>query len=53
MVLITILAIIVALLLVFIIAIGAIGGTLGIIVFADVIVCILFIIWLIKKLLKR
>lgn len=30
-----------------------IGGAAGIIIFGDVIVCILFLVWLIKKLIKR
>lgn len=35
-----------------VLAIG-VGGAIGVVAFADVIVCVLFIGWLIKKLLKK
>ena len=31
----------------------SIGGALGIIIFGDVIVCIVILIWLMKKILKK
>lgn len=53
MVLIAILGLIAILLILFIIAAVSIGGAAFILIFGDVIVCVLFISWLIKKILKR
>lgn len=53
MILLTILAIIAFFLIGFLILTISAGGAIFIIVFADVIVCVLVIIWLIKKLIGR
>lgn len=53
MILALIITVTVVLLLLFVIAaVGAIGAG-GIIIFGDVIVCILFLIWVLKKILKK
>lgn len=49
MILFTILALIVIFLAVVAIAVLSIGGTIGIILFGDIIVCIAVVVWLIKK----
>lgn len=53
MILLIILAIIMAILLVFTIAVVSVGGAVGIILFGDVIVCILVIGAVIKKLIFK
>lgn len=53
MILFTILAIILVLLGVVAIAVLAVGGTIGVIIFGDVIVCIVIIVLLMKWLLKK
>lgn len=53
MILATILIIILALLAIAGVAILSVGGTAFIVVFADVIVCALFVFWIIKRLFKR
>lgn len=53
MILFLILAITVSILLVFTIAAVSIGGAAFIIVFGDVIVCILLIVWLLRYLARR
>lgn len=50
MILIMILALITALLIVATVVVTSVLGAAGIIMFGDVIVCIIFIVWLIKKL---
>ena len=53
MILITILALIVIILAtIVVLTVSAVGAT-GIVLFGDVIVCALFIIWIIKRLIKR
>lgn len=53
MILLTILAIVLALTLITAVIILGVGGGAFIIVFADLIVCALVIIWIIKHLIKR
>lgn len=53
MILIFILLVMALILLAFVITSVAVVGAGGIIIFADVIVCIVFIVWLIKKLINR
>lgn len=53
MILLTILFIILAILIIFAVAVISVGGAVFTIVFADVIVCAIIIIWLIVKLIKR
>ena len=53
MILITILTLILVILIAAAIAMVAIGGGMFVILFADIIVCALFIGWLIKRLIKR
>ena len=53
MFLIMILLMIVSLLVVFTTLVISIGGTVGIIIFADVLVCIGVILWIIKRLIIR
>ncbi len=53
MILALIIMVIVAILLAFVIAMVAAIGAGGIIMFADVIVCILFLVWVLKKILKK
>ena len=53
MVLFMILALILLFLIGFVIFAVSVGGAVTIIIFADVIVCIIFIVWLIRKLFKR
>ena len=53
MILFTILAIIAIILIVITISIAAIGGTLGIVFFGDIIVCIAIIVWICKKILDK
>ena len=53
MVLFTILALTLILLLVFTIAAVAATGAVGIVLFGDVIVCIIFIVWIIKKMISK
>lgn len=48
-----ILLIILILLIAFVILAVSIGGTVAIVLFGDVIVCIFIIMWIIKKLLKK
>lgn len=49
MLLFVILALILAFLLIFMVFVASVAGTIGIIIFADVIVCIFIIAWLLKK----
>lgn len=53
MFLILLLALIALILIVVTVVVVSVGGAIGIIIFGDVIVCILVIVWLIKKLLKK
>ena len=53
MILFTILALILIILTVFVIAAVSVGGAAFIIIFADVIVCAIFIIWIIKRIATR
>lgn len=53
MILLLILAIILAILVVFTIAVVSVGGAVGLIIFGDIIVCILVIGWIIKKLIFK
>ena len=53
MVLLLILALTILILLVFTIAAVSVTGAVGIILFGDVIVCILVLIWLIKRIFKK
>lgn len=53
MILLTILAIIIALLVILAIAILSIGGTVGFVIFGDLVVCIALIIWIMRKIWKR
>ena len=53
MVLFTILAIMLILLVLVVILAVSIGGSIAIILFGDVIVCIFIIVWIIKKLMKK
>lgn len=53
MILIALLAIILFILVTIVLITVAVGGSIFIIVFADVIVCAIFIAWLIKKLSSR
>lgn len=53
MVLIALLTIILLILVSVVLITVAVGGSIFIIVFADVIVCAIFIVWLIKKLSSR
>lgn len=51
--LIIILSLILLLLLLFVIGISTIGGAVGIIIFGDIIVCMLVIAFIIKKLISK
>lgn len=53
MILITILIAILAILAVITFVIISVGGAVGVILFGDVIVCMIFIVYLIKKIFKR
>ena len=53
MILLTILAIIIALLVILAIAILSIGGAFGFVIFGDLIVCIALIVWIMRKIWKR
>ena len=53
MALFTILAIMLILLVLVVILAVSIGGSIAIILFGDVIVCIFIIVWIIKKLMKK
>ena len=53
MILLMILALIVILMTVVTIAVISVGGAVGLILFSDVIVCILVLLWIIKKIIKR
>jgi glucose dehydrogenase len=53
MILLTILAITLLFLAIFTILAVSLGGSIFIIVFGDVIVCMLVLIWLMKRLMKR
>ena len=53
MILFTVLAIILAILLVFTVFVLSVGGAVGIIIFGDIFVCILFIVLIMKKLIKK
>ena len=53
MILILILALVAVLATLFLVAVGSVAGVTGIIIFGDVIVCIGFVIWLIKKLIDN
>jgi O-antigen/teichoic acid export membrane protein len=53
MILIAILALILFILIGFIIITVSVGGATFIVLFGDVIVCVLFIVWLIKRLTKK
>lgn len=53
MILLTILALIVVFMLMFSIGILSMMGAAGIIIFADIIVCVLVIGWIIKKIIKK
>lgn len=53
MILLTILLLILAILVVTVIFTIAVGGSAFIIIFGDVIVCALFIVWIIKKMIGR
>lgn len=53
MVLFTILAITLVCLILFIIFVLGVGGAMFVILFADVIVCVLIIIWIMNRLTKR
>jgi len=53
MILFTILAIIAVILIVITIFVAAIGGTLGIVLFGDIIVCIAIIVWILKRILDK
>ena len=53
MVLFTILALTLILLVIFTIVAVAATGAVGIVLFGDVIVCIIFIVWIIKKICKK
>ena len=53
MILFIILMIVLILLVVFALAVIGVGGTVFIIVFADVIVCIFIIVWVMKRLIGR
>ena len=53
MVLFTILALTLILLVIFTIAAVAATGAVGIVLFGDVIVCIIFIVWIIKKMISK
>ena len=53
MILLTILFIIALLLGLIAIAFLSIGGVVGIILFSDVIVCVVLVVWVIKKLISR
>lgn len=53
MLLIIILGIIALMLVGFVVLVVGAGGAIFILIFADVIVCIIFIVWLIKKIFKR
>lgn len=53
MILLTILAIILVLLTIFVVAAVGVGGSIFIVVFADVIVCALVIAWIMKRLVTK
>lgn len=53
MILFTILLLIALMLSVIAIAFLSIGGTIGFLLFGDIIVCIVFIVWLMKKRIKK
>lgn len=53
MILFTLLLLITIILVVVTVFVVSIGGAVGIILFGDVIVCIVLLIWLIKKLAKK
>lgn len=53
MILIILLSLIVLVLIAITIIVFTVGGALGIILFGDVIVCIVFLVWIIKKLIFR
>lgn len=53
MVLITLLLLMVIILIVATLIVLSVGGAVGVILFGDVIVCILVLIWLLKKLLTK
>lgn len=53
MVLFTLLLLMVIILIVATLIVVSIGGAVGVILFGDVIVCILVLIWLLKKLLTK
>ena len=53
MILIILLSLIVLVLIAITVIVFTVGGALGIILFGDVIVCIVFLVWIIKKLIFR
>ena len=53
MVLLTILALITLLLIAMTVIVVSVGGAVGIVLFGDVIVCVVFLVWIIKKLIKK
>lgn len=53
MILLTILALILVMLTIVAVFVLSVGGTIGIIIFGDLLVCIIVIVWIMRRIIKR